>query len=175
MWRFPSKMVWNCVKKRIPLFKKMYKNKMTTSSLMWPLGTVPLWSSDRQDRQTDISNVDQKLHSAARRPASAGSVCSELQRGTEMFLCSCSLHGWWEKEKKKAEWLTPFEKPVSLLWCLCWKKKKSTSTMRLIYKLVVTTHPAIPPRAMWLWPGIPPSRAGIEKQNIRYTDQDHWS
>lgn len=87
-YRSPSKMDWNCVKKEF-LLKTCTKTKMVRS-FIWPPVMVPL-------RQTEVSNVDQKLHPASHCPASAGSVCWELQRGTEMFLCSCSLHGWWQE------------------------------------------------------------------------------
>lgn len=87
-YRSPSKMDWNCVKKEF-LLKTCTKAKMVRS-FIWPPVMVPL-------RQIEVSNVDQKLHPASHCPASAGSVCWELQRGTEMFLCSCSLHGFWQE------------------------------------------------------------------------------
>lgn len=35
------------------------------------------------------------------------------------------------------------------------------------------THPAIPPRAMWLWPGMAPSLSGTKPQNINHKEQEH--
>lgn len=85
---FPSKMDWKTLKKHFYLFKNMYKNKMARSFMIWPPLAISLG-------QTEVSTVDRRLLPASRHPASAGSVCSELRRATETFLCSCSLRGCW--------------------------------------------------------------------------------
>lgn len=147
-------MDWNCVKKKKKDLKNVQKQDGHIFSDMTSCNSPTIVF-----RKADISSADQRLHPEARCPASAGSVCWELQRGTETFLCSCSHHGYWEKIKQ------------TMTGCSCelnFILQGETSTL-----LIFTTYPAIPPRAMWLWPGIAPSRPGNEKPNIRSAAQPH--
>lgn len=68
-----QKLDWNCVKKRIPVFKRNVQNKIVTSVLIRPCFFN--YKQSHYCLQADISSVGQKLRPAARCPASAGSAC----------------------------------------------------------------------------------------------------
>lgn len=137
----------------------MYKTKMVTSFMMRP----------PSDRQTSVASTK----SSTLQPAAAAALHQlvlSVESSREGLRCSCvhiaSTTG--DKKKKKTDTLIDTVL-ISLL-----KRDNKKIKIQLIFT-TTTTHPAIPPRAMWLWPGMAPSLPGTKKQNIRRRDHGSYS